>query len=427
MYRKFALVIGNSDYRDPHFPRLAKPKVDARDFGNLLRSPHLGNFNQVQTLIDEDSTTIKRHIANFFSQSLSDDLLILYYSGHGILDEQANLYLATKDTEQQYLSVTAVESRFIKSEMERSSSRRQILILDCCHSGAFANAKGIIGTSVQTEAAFRPSNGYGTVVFTATDSTHFAWEENQIIGNVPNSVFTHHLINGIKSGNADMDNDGYISFDELADYTTKQVRMTTPNQHPKKYADDVDGELIISVNPRPKPALLPQSLQNDMKAERSVLREHAARELGKLLNDPDQRMRLAAKNALQQLLNDDSRKVSKLAATILKQHQIAAAPQPSAPERSGNVPVRQGMDFQNSAKQQLHFPATAVPVKETNAGWSIYTMIALVIASLFIPLIGLVAGGIGFGTKATKNQALLLIGLGLLSACYYSLPILLYG
>lgn len=426
MYRKFALVIGNSDYRDPHFPRLEKPKIDARDFGNLLRSPHLGNFYDVKTLINEDSITVKRHIANFFSQRASDDLLILYYSGHGVLDEQSNLFLATKDTEKELLSVTSIESRFIKSEMERSYSRRQVLILDCCHSGAFSNAKGIIGTSVHTEAAFCPTNGYGTVVFTATDSTQFAWEENKLVGQIPNSVFTYHLIQGIKSGEADQDNDGFISFDELADYTTKQVQLSTPHQQPKKYTNDVDGNLIISVNPQPKPALLPQSIQQDLKSERPLLREHAARRLDKLLDHEDQRMRLAAKSALNQLVRDDSKAVSQLAASIIQQRRIAAPPQKVVSTNSGNAPVRQTARVQNGAGPSNH-PATAGTPEAAKPGWSIYAMVALIIASLFIPLIGIVAGGIGFLTKATKNQALLLIGLGFMSACYYSIPLFIYG
>ena len=62
---------------------------------------------------------------------------MLYFSGHGVKDEQGNLYLAVKDTERPLLAGTSIEAAFITAQMDRSHSKRQILILDCCHSGAF--------------------------------------------------------------------------------------------------------------------------------------------------------------------------------------------------------------------------------------------------------------------------------------------------
>jgi uncharacterized caspase-like protein len=47
------------------------------------------------------------------------------------------------------LTGTAVPASFLTEEMDASRSRRQVLILDCCHSGAFARgAKGTVGGSV---------------------------------------------------------------------------------------------------------------------------------------------------------------------------------------------------------------------------------------------------------------------------------------
>jgi uncharacterized caspase-like protein len=75
--------------------------------------------------------------------------------------------------------------------MDRSFSKSQVLVLDCCHSGAFAHGtKAAQGVSVGTAEAFE-GTGLGRVILTATDSTQYAWDGDEIIGDAPNSLFTH--------------------------------------------------------------------------------------------------------------------------------------------------------------------------------------------------------------------------------------------
>ena len=128
-----------------------------------------------------------------------------------MLDDQGHLYLAVKDTERSLLRATGIPAAYITDEMNNSRSQRQVLILDCCHSGAFARgSKGATGASVGTATAFEGS-GFGRVVLTATDATQYAWEGEQIIGEAQSSLFTHHLINGMSSGAADLNHDGHIT------------------------------------------------------------------------------------------------------------------------------------------------------------------------------------------------------------------------
>jgi uncharacterized caspase-like protein len=139
-----------------------------------LKSSEIGGFDQVITLINQPSYVVRREIARFFAQKRRDDLLLLYFSGHGVKDDRGHLYLAVKDTEHNLLSATAVSAASISDEMDQSRSQRLVLILDCCHSGAFAQgSKGATQDGVGTGEAFR-GNGYGRVVLTATDSTQYA-------------------------------------------------------------------------------------------------------------------------------------------------------------------------------------------------------------------------------------------------------------
>ena len=247
--RKLGLVIGNSAYRDSTLSRLATPDVDVGDLADILLDPDIGGFDDVNVLVNASSHIIRRAISNFFAVKDREDLLLFYFSGHGVLDLQGQLFLAVKDTERQLLRATAIPASFITDEMNNSRSQRQLLILDCCHSGAFARgSKGSTGASVGTAAAFE-GTGFGRVVLTATDATQYAWEGDQAIGEPANSVFTRYLIQGLKTGEADANRDGRITVDELYDYVYGQVIQETPKQTPGKWAYREQGEIIIAQNP----------------------------------------------------------------------------------------------------------------------------------------------------------------------------------
>jgi branched-chain amino acid transport system substrate-binding protein len=202
-------------------------------------------------MVNMSSHVVRRAIASFFSKKTRQDLLLLYFSGHGVLDDQGQLFLAVRDTDSQLLSGTAIPASYITTEMNNSHSQRQVLVLDCCHSGAFARGtKGQIGSSVGTGTAFE-GTGYGRVVLTASDATQFAWEGEQVIGRAENSLFTHYLVEGIQTGKADLDADGQITVDELYDYTYEQVIRQTPRQTPGKWSYKEQGEIVLAKAPSP--------------------------------------------------------------------------------------------------------------------------------------------------------------------------------
>src|SRR6266516_4166793 len=176
---KYALIIGNNQYNDSKLAQLKTPEADSIALANVLSDKQIGDFDLVKSIVNENDFEVRIEISSFFSNKKPDDLLLLYFSGHGVLDERGRLFLALKNTQTSYLKATAIPSSFISEEMDSSRSKRQILILDCCNSGAFVRgAKG--EQKAVTETTFK-GNGYGHVVLTATDSTHYAFEGDKII------------------------------------------------------------------------------------------------------------------------------------------------------------------------------------------------------------------------------------------------------
>ena len=324
MSRRLAVIIGNSEYQDAQLARLVTPGEDASELAAVLRAADIGGFDEVTTVINQSAPVVRRAIGRLFSDKKPDDLLLLYFSGHGVRDDRGMLYLAVQDTEHDLLAATGIPGGFITEEMDGSRSRRQVLILDCCHSGAFGQgAKGVPGASVGTGPLFE-GIGYGRVVLTATDSTQFAWEGDQVVGHAESSVFTRHLVQGLRTGQADTDADGRITLDELYDYVYEKVVLQTPKQTPRKFTYNQQGEFVIANSPRPLavgPAELPEELRQAMHSPLGGVREGAVLELKQFLYGNQKAVVEPALAALRLMEGDDSRRVASAATGVLEAFQ----------------------------------------------------------------------------------------------------------
>lgn len=333
MSRKLALVIGNTTYSDPRFGALSTPAADVNSLAQLLQNPAIGSFDQVEPLINQTQSLVSRTVEKFFSAKMREDLLLFYFSGHGMLDEDGHLYLAVNDTEWETPRSSALSAEFVSEAMDRSRSQRIVLILDCCHSGAFARgAKAAVGGNVGTKSAFE-GTGYGRWVLTATDATQYAWEGDKLIGQgaaAGTSVFTRCLVNGLQTGDADLDHDGFISVRDISDYTFDQVARLKANQTPSLWTYKEQGNVILACNPKP---VLPSELMDAVHSSFTSVRRGAVDELARLAANRHEGIALLAQDALRNMLNDDSRQVAQAAADALhiSNAPVQVPPSPPAP------------------------------------------------------------------------------------------------
>ena len=156
---KYALIIGNDTYLYPGFPALTAPVRDVEELSQVLGNPAIGGF-EVQQLINEREDKVTRAIERFFGNRRRDDLLLLHFSGHGVLDTNGRLHLAVTDTHLDELRSSSIPARFVTEQMDATKSSRIFLMLDCCHSGAFAEGTRSVGASVGSQKAFE-GTGYG--------------------------------------------------------------------------------------------------------------------------------------------------------------------------------------------------------------------------------------------------------------------------
>ena len=251
--RRRALLVATGTYADAGLGRLRAPAGDVDGLAEVLGDSSIGRF-EVEELVDRPTEEIKKAIEGFFAEGRPSDLLLLYFSGHGVLSQSRRFYFATASTSLEYLRATAIEDGFVNGVMQESRARSIVLVLDCCHSGAFG--KGLTPKSGLTTDVEHRFEGRGRVTLSASTALEYAFEEedpatgiNELAPAAPGSLFTSCLVDGLRSGEADMDRDGLISVDELYDYVCDRVRERSPHQTPGM-AGDRRGDIVIAHSTR---------------------------------------------------------------------------------------------------------------------------------------------------------------------------------
>jgi hypothetical protein len=328
--RRRALLIATATYGDPGLAALRAPTGDVAGLAQVLGDDAIGGFD-VQQLIDQPTEQLRKEIETFFGDGRPQDLLLLYVSGHGVLSQSRRFYFATTSTSLQLLRSTAVEDSFVNDVMQASRSRSIVLVLDCCHSGAFG--KGLAPKSAMTVDVEHRFDGQGRVTLSASTELEYAFEEagpsgiNELDPAAPGSLFTRSVVEGLQSGDADVDEDGRISVDDLYDYVCRRVRARSVHQTPGM-AGDIRGEIVIARSRRR--AELPPELARAVASNMAGIRAGAVDELKGLLSAGGTEA-AAARAALERLAEDDSRRVATAALTALGRPPLPPAPPPPRP------------------------------------------------------------------------------------------------
>jgi hypothetical protein len=327
--RRLALVVATGTYGDPTLAKLRAPGQDASDLASVLEDAAVGGF-EVETVLDAPAESLRRRVAQFCTQIGPHDLALVYLSCHGVLDDRGRLYYATADTDRTLLSATAVPSAWLNEQLEDCRSRRQILVLDCCHSGAFAK-----GAKGEGELALRDRfEGRGRVVLTGSRGTEYSFEHDDVVGDSVSSVFTSALVEGLRSGEADRDGDGLVTIGELYDYAYEAVRTKEARQTPTLWTYGAEGDLLVAHSPRGpivKPVPLPEDLVALLESARPRVREGAVAELADLAQGADAGRALTAREALERVAAEDVPSVAAAARAALDSSPAEAAPRPGAP------------------------------------------------------------------------------------------------
>lgn len=305
-----AMIIANDEFEDEGLRRLMAPAADAAALSKVLGDPGVGDFD-VQVVYNQPSYIIQTRIEDLLAESRPEDVLLLHFSCHGLKSESGELFFAARNTRPNRLSSTATPADFVQRCMRASRSRTIVLLLDCCYGGAFSQGVKVRASGdVNVLDAFptgRLGGGRGRAVITASSAMEYAFEGDQLTedSRPRPSLFTKALVDGLASGDADRDEDGWISLSELYDYVFDRVRGQNPHQTPSRDVE-MQGEMYMarSRRGRIRAVPLPPDLDAARKDQNIYTRRGTVEELRSRLLSDNLPAAIGAFEALAELAND---------------------------------------------------------------------------------------------------------------------------
>ncbi|HEX8744436.1 MAG TPA: tetratricopeptide repeat protein [Thermoleophilaceae bacterium] len=332
--RRRALLVAADEFTDPDLDGLRSPQSDVSAMKEVLADPARGDFEIAGTLVNQASHVVSERIERFFADAAGTELLLLYISCHGLTRGGQSLHFAMPDTHLDALISTSVKASDIKAMMRSSPARGIAIVLDCCHAGLFGRDADMKGIETEAHVDDLQDEGRGHVVLAASNEIEYAHDGQRThdLETPTCSKFTEAIVEGIRSGEADMDRRGTIDAAELHEWNCAWVRRTTQEHAPEKFGELPTGLWIAKSTASP----LSPDLRARIAHPSSKVREEAVALLRALRLDGEPRAREAAGEALEELTRDRSERVGDAAREALgrrpRRPRRAAGPAPEPPE-----------------------------------------------------------------------------------------------
>ncbi len=248
----YLVSIGVSDYKNSDF----NLKYAAKDAGDIIElfKDDKKYYHKIHTIQITDKDAVTDNILKtkeLLKETNINDIVIVFYAGHGLLDYDMEYYLATTDINFYNPSENGLKYEILENLLNEIPARKKILLIDACHSGEVDKDEVVTennnNTTTDTERAGDQKilsqssfelmknmfadirKGTGSTIISSAGGGEFAYESN----NTKNGIFTYILINGITTKKADLNKDGKIMVSELRNYLIDNVsKLTNGYQNP---------------------------------------------------------------------------------------------------------------------------------------------------------------------------------------------------
>jgi glycine betaine/choline ABC-type transport system substrate-binding protein len=134
--RSRAILVGTSEYGDESFGPLPAAANSLKGLSEILVDDRLCGWpaERVTALLNPGNGSQLVMSLREWAQD-TEEVLLLYYVGHGTISPAGELCLTLPNTEFNHPDVTGIEYRHIRSALLDSPARIKVVILDCCFSG----------------------------------------------------------------------------------------------------------------------------------------------------------------------------------------------------------------------------------------------------------------------------------------------------
>lgn len=203
--RKWALVVGISQFTDRNIAPLEFAAKDARDLQRALVDPAVGRFAEERTrlLVDAEATlsNVRTGMGWLRANAAANDLVLVYIAAHGSprrADPNGVSYVLLHDTDTsavERLYASALQMIDLAEDLSRDlRAGRVVLVLDTCFSGDAARLRLDGGVTTFAPALAGFSSAPGRLIVAAANGDQVSWESRQR----QNGYFTYFLIDALR-------------------------------------------------------------------------------------------------------------------------------------------------------------------------------------------------------------------------------------
>ena len=249
-----AVTNANSDV--PEITRLPYTQNDAECVLQSLRKWSLADcvIHKLIEAGDEKATqptkaNIEALVPEWLAECTASDTVLVFFSGHGIRqgdDNQLNA-IVPSDVNNENFQDSVVPVQWLRKQLGRCKAQTKFLLLDSCHAGGEGGVP--IGGSVKALDSDQSTLDVITIASCGAGEKSHYWKDQNL------SIFSYWLGEALR-GNADTNDDGMISADELYKYVYEKVCSTASDlgvkQTPVRIVrSGVQGDPIIMKTSQP--------------------------------------------------------------------------------------------------------------------------------------------------------------------------------
>jgi hypothetical protein len=210
--KRAALIIGNANYKSK---TLINTVNDARDLSQKLQllGFELFKYENIETKAELENTII-----NFSNKVINYDMVLFYYSGHGVQVDGENYMVPIKATlnSSQVVKNYCVDISTVLNELTGSQCKYKVVILDACRDNPFGKDWAARTQKSYNSGLASMSNSSNTLIMFATSPGSVASDNHS----GRNGLFTQELLK-----NLDKD----LTIDQIFKLTGKSVSDISGN------------------------------------------------------------------------------------------------------------------------------------------------------------------------------------------------------
>jgi len=244
----WAVIIGIDKYK--YSDQLNYAVKDAEAVKEMLIDKFDYSEGNIRYLTDEKATLseIKLALDDISTTAGENDRVLVFYSGHGEtikgVDGTEKGYIIPYEGRQNKAYATGLAMDEILTTSMMSPSKHMLFLMDACYSGLMTESVKGLEKSQDKGYLSKVANEKARQIITAGGRDEQVLERDEW----QHSAFTKNLLAGLETWEADFNDDGYVTADELSSYLRETVTEDSDYQQTPqdgRFKNSGGGEFVF--------------------------------------------------------------------------------------------------------------------------------------------------------------------------------------